>query len=150
MVMEYAAIRGTTDVMDTTVITEIADYFKKELNYRIPPMTPFVGEAFNLTRAGIHADGLMKDTEIYNIFDTEKILNRPAEVAVSGTSGAAGIAHWINKHIEGETVNKQSPIVLKMKEIVESLYDEGRNTLMGNDELVRIYSFCNSLMKENL
>ena len=132
--------------MDTTAITDIARYFEKELNYKIPPMTPFVGEYFNLTRAGIHADGLMKDTEIYNIFDTEKILNRPAEVAVSGTSGAAGIAHWINNHIDGVTVTKQSPIVLKMKEIVEGLYDDGRTTLMGNDELTIMY---NSLLKEN-
>ena len=146
MVMEYASIRGTTDGMDTTAITDIARYFEKELGYKIPPMTPFVGEAFNLTRAGIHADGLMKDTEIYNIFDTEKILNRSAEVAVSGTSGAAGVAHWINKHISGASVTKQSPIVIKMKEVIERLYEEGRNTLMGNEELVKIYNF---LKEEN-
>ena len=138
MVMEYAAIRGTTDGMDTTVITEIAEYFEKNLGYTIPPMTPFVGSAFNLTRAGIHADGIMKDTEIYNIFDTEKILNRPAEVAISGTSGAAGIAHWINKHynLSGDNaVTKHSDIVAKVKAHLDVLYDDGRTTLMGNDEL---------------
>ena len=138
MVMEYAAIRGTTDGMDTTVITEIAEYFEKNLGYTIPPMTPFVGSAFNLTRAGIHADGIMKDTEIYNIFDTEKILNRPAEVAISGTSGAAGIAHWINKHynLSGDNaVTKHSDIVVKVKAHLDVLYDDGRTTLMGNDEL---------------
>ena len=141
MVMEYAAIRGTTDGMDTTVITEIADYFEKNLGYTIPPMTPFVGSAFNLTRAGIHADGIMKDTEIYNIFDTEKILNRPAEVAISGTSGAAGIAHWINKHynLSGDNaVTKHSDIVVKVKAHLDVLYDDGRTTLMGNDELREI------------
>ncbi len=141
MVMEYAAIRGTTDGMDTTVITEIADYFEKNLGYTIPPMTPFVGSAFNLTRAGIHADGIMKDTEIYNIFDTEKILNRPAEVAISGTSGAAGIAHWINKHynLSGDNVvTKHSDIVTKVKAHLDVLYDDGRTTLMGNDELREI------------
>ena len=41
------------------------------MGYDIPPMTPFVGENFNVTKAGIHADGLMKDEEIYNIFDTK-------------------------------------------------------------------------------
>ena len=69
---------GSLDGMDTTVITEIADYFKNEIGYNIPPMTPFVGSAFNVTRAGVHADGLMKDEEIYNIFNTKKLLNRPA------------------------------------------------------------------------
>ncbi len=141
MVMEYAAIRGTTDGMDTTVITEIAEYFERELGYKIPPMTPFVGSAFNLTRAGIHADGIMKDTEIYNIFNTDKILNRSAEVAISNTSGTAGIAYWINKHLglRGEAeMTKRSPLVIAVKDEIDKLYDDGRTTLMGNDELFEI------------
>ena len=148
MIMEYAAIRGSTDGMDTTVITEIANYFERELGYTIPPMTPFVGSAFNLTRAGIHADGIMKDTEIYNIFDTDKILNRPAEVAISNTSGTAGIAYWINKHIgkiSGEEVTKQTPLVKQVKDEIDRLYEDGRTTLMGNDELMQIVK---SFMKE--
>ena len=63
-----------------------------------PARTPFVGKNFNVTRAGIHADGLLKNEEIYNIFDTEKFLNRPVLCAVSNTSGLAGIAHWINTY----------------------------------------------------
>ena len=151
MVMEYAAIRGTTDGMDTTVITEIAEYFERELNYTIPPMTPFVGSAFNLTRAGIHADGIMKDTEIYNIFDTEQILNRKAEVAISNTSGAAGVAYWINKHLGlsgDDAVTKHSPIVIRVKEEIDRLYEDGRTTLMGNDELMEIIDRINSQIKE--
>jgi isopropylmalate/homocitrate/citramalate synthase len=104
-------------------------------------MTPFVGSNFNVTRAGIHADGLMKDAEIYNIFDTEKILNRPAEVAISNTSGLAGIAYWINKHYnlpEFCQVTKKDDIVIKTKEIIDNLYSDGRTTLMGDDELCAI------------
>ena len=151
MVMEYAAIRGSTDGMETTVITEIAEYFEKNLGYKIPPMTPFVGSAFNLTRAGVHADGLMKDTEIYNIFDTNKILNRPAEVAISGTSGAAGIAYWINKHYSltgDKEVTKQSDLVVKVKERVDNLYADGRLTLMGDDELYEIVESFDPDFKE--
>ena len=151
MVMEYAAIRGSTDGMETTVITEIAEYFEKNLGYKIPPMTPFVGSAFNLTRAGVHADGLMKDTEIYNIFDTNKILNRPAEVAISGTSGAAGIAYWINKHYDltgDREVTKQSDLVVKVKERVDNLYADGRLTLMGDDELYEIVESFDPDFKE--
>ncbi len=77
MAIEYASLRGTTDGMDLSVITEIADYFEEEIGYNIPPRTPFAGRAFNATRAGIHADGMLKDPEIYNIFDTDTILNRP-------------------------------------------------------------------------
>lgn len=141
MIMEYASLRGTLDGMDTTVITEIAEYFKREMGYDIPPMTPFVGDNFNVTRAGVHADGLMKDAEIYNIFDTDKILNRPAEVAISNTSGLAGIAYWINKHygLSGsDAVTKQDPIVIKTKAEVDRAYADGRTTLMGDDELFEI------------
>lgn len=138
MVMEYASLRGSLDGMRPEVITEIAEYYERELHYNVPPMTPFVGENFNVTRAGIHADGLMKDAEIYNIFDTEAILNRPATVSVSATSGLAGIAFWINSHynLTGEhTVTKQSPIVVEMKEIIDRLYEDGRTTVMSTEEL---------------
>lgn len=83
MVFEYAQLRGTLDGMDTTVITEMADYYEKEIGYRVPSRTPFVGKNFNVTRAGIHADGLLKNEEIYNVFDTDKFLNRPPLVAIS-------------------------------------------------------------------
>ena len=141
MVIEYASIRGSFDGMDPKVITEIADYFTHELGYTIPPMTPFVGSNFNVTRAGVHADGLMKDSEIYNIFDTEEILDRPAEVAISNTSGLAGVAYWINKHYnlpDGKQVTKQDEIVVRTKEAIDRLYADGRTTLMGDEELFSI------------
>ncbi len=138
MVIEYASLRGTLDGMQPQVITEIAEYFKNELNYDIPPMTPFVGDSFNLTRAGIHADGLMKDAEIYNIFNTEKILNRPAGVSISNTSGLAGIAYWINTHYrlpESEHILKHDPLITSMKTEIDKLYEDGRLTVMSEDEL---------------
>ena len=141
MVMEYAALRGTLDGMDTTAITDIARYFERELDYTIPPMTPFVGANFNVTRAGIHADGLMKDAEIYNIFDTEKILGISPEVAISNTSGLAGIAYWINKHYilsDNEKVTKSDAIVIEMKKAIDKEYADGRTTLMGDEELSSI------------
>ena len=141
MVIEYASIRGDFGGMDPTVITELADYFKHELGYVIPPMTPFVGDNFNVTRAGVHADGLMKDAEIYNIFDTDTILKRPATVAISNTSGLAGIAYWINSYYnlpEFRRVKKTDDIVVKVKEEVDKLYADGRTTLMGDEELCGI------------
>ena len=141
MVFEYAQLRGTLDGMDTTVITELAEYYEKELGYHIPPMTPFVGENFNLTRAGIHADGLLKNEEIYNIFDTEKYLNRVPEVSISNTSGLAGIARWINTHYaipKDKQVDKHTRIVAEMKEAVDREYEDGRVTVLTNSELRRM------------
>lgn len=141
MVMEYASLRGTTDGMNLPVITEIARYFEDEIGYEIPVRTPFVGRNFNVTRAGIHADGLLKDEEIYNIFDTATLLNRPAAVAVDSHSGLAGIAHWANGffRLSGEeAVDKRAPFILKMKERVDLEYASGRTTVMGDEELESI------------
>lgn len=138
MVFEYASLRGSFDGMDPTVITEIADYFRNEIGYDIPEMTPFVGRNFNTTRAGIHADGLLKDEEIYNIFNTKKLLNRPAGVAVSKTSGLAGIAYWINENygLEGvDALDKRDPIVAELKEWVDGEYAGGRVSALSNHEL---------------
>ncbi len=147
MAVEYASLRGTMDGMDFTAITEIADYFEKEINYLVPPKTPYVGRAFNSTRAGIHADGMLKDEEIYNIFDTAKILNRPARVTVNKTSGLAGIAFWINDYYclpEEYRIEKNDPLVVKMKELVDAEYEEGRNSSFGDDELVNLIYIVDS------
>lgn len=152
MVFEYAQLRGTLDGMDTTVITELAEYFEKEIGYRVPSRTPFVGRNFNVTRAGIHADGLLKNEEIYNIFDTEKFLNRPVLVAVSNTSGLAGIAHWINSYFklpDDKKVDKTNPVVERVKEWVDAQYDEGRVTTITDNELIeQIRLACDALQMD--
>ena len=139
MVMEYASLRGTLDGMDTTVITEISEYFRKEIGYNVPPMTPFVGESFNQTRAGIHADGLLKDEEIYNIFDTEKFLGRPATVMLSKNSGLAGIAYFLNSHYHllgtEREISKRSKLVKYIKDWMDAEYDSGRSTTISTAEI---------------
>ena len=138
MVFEYASLRGSLDGMDPTVITEIADYFHYEMGYDIPVMTPFVGRNFNVTRAGIHADGLLKDQEIYNIFDTEKILGKKPSVLIGKASGLAGIAYWINENYRlapSEQVSKKSPLVISLKEWIDKEYADGRQTTLSNAEL---------------
>jgi len=127
--------------MDTTVITELAEYFEKEAGYQLPPMTPFAGRNFNVTRAGIHADGLLKNEEIYNIFDTQKFLNRPSNVAVSDTSGLAGIAHWVNTYYQltgDNKLDKKHPLIVKIKRWVDEQYAEGRITSLTDKELEEV------------
>lgn len=153
MVFEYAGFRGSFDGMDPTVITEIAEYFRDEIGYDIPPMTPYVGKNFNVTRAGIHADGLLKDEEIYNIFNTKKILNRPASVMISKTSGLAGIAYWINTTygLEGDgEVDKRDPLVAKIKEWVDAEYEGGRVTSLSDGEVKgKIYELAGDRFEKN-
>ena len=92
-----------------------------------------------MTRAGIHADGLLKNEEIYNIFDTEKFLNRPVLCAVSNTSGLAGIAHWINTYFklpEEHHLDKNCELVRKLKVWVDEQYAAGRVTVLTDEELL--------------
>lgn len=138
MVMEYVQLRGSDGGMNLRTITEIAEYFENELNYDIPPRTPFVGRAFNATRAGIHADGLLKDEEIYNIFDTTKILGRPPVVIIDAHSGLAGIAAWLNSYflLKGKkAIDKKDERVKKVKEWIDAQYDSGRTTVIGDSEM---------------
>ena len=145
MVIEYCQLKGNTGGMNLRGITEIAEYFENQLNYEIPPRTPFVGRAFNSTKAGIHADGLLKDEEIYNIFNTTDILGRPPIVVVDAHSGLAGIAAWINTYFnldDQHKVDKKDPRVAKIKEWVDGEYTDGRTTVCGDLELeqqVRIH-----------
>ena len=80
----------------------------------------------------------MKDPEIYTIFDTEKLLNRPATVEVSKTSGAAGIAFWINATYrlpKEKQVGKTDPLVAELKAWVDEQYETGRQTVMSYGEM---------------
>ena len=138
MVFEYAQLRGTLDGMDTTVITELAEYYENIIGYKIPEQTPFVGKNFNVTKAGIHADGLLKNEEIYNIFDTKKFLNRPPLVSINQNSGAAGVAVWLNEkyHLEGDRrVDKHSEVVSYIKRWIDDQYNNGRVSVIGADEI---------------
>jgi isopropylmalate/homocitrate/citramalate synthase len=139
MAVEYAMLRGGTNGMDLKVITELYEYYQKELKAEIPARYPLVGEDFNVTRAGIHADGLEKNPEIYNAFDTEKILGRPFGVSIADKCGIAGIAAWINQHYaleEKKRINKSDAAVTAIKEWVDAQYKDGRTTVIATAEMV--------------
>ncbi len=141
-VMEYIGLTGDSGGMDTRVISEIAEYFRDEVRVHIPENYPFVGNDFNTTRAGIHADGLLKNEEIYNIFDTGAILNRPIRVMVTDKSGMAGIARWLNENIPSigdkshDELTKRHPGVKYIHEWVSAQYDQGRTTSISADEIL--------------
>jgi len=141
MVIEYLSLRGHDDSINTLAITELAEYVNAEFKFSIPANYPFVGENFNVTRAGIHADGLVKNEEIYNIFDTKAILGRPIEIAITDKSGKAGIAHWVNRHFKlspPDDVDKRHPGISRIYQHVVKEYEDGRVTSMSDDELEKL------------
>jgi len=140
LIIEYISLLGQNNGIDTTAITDIANYFENEIGVRIPANFPFVGADFNVTRAGVHIDGLIKNEEIYNIFDTETLLKRPIMPMVTDKSGKSGVAFWINSHfgLKGENaVDKRHPGVSRINKWVTDEYESGRMTSISNEELAK-------------
>ena len=141
-IMEYIGLRGTTDGIETTVISEIADYYRDVIHADIPANYPFTGAEFNTTRAGIHADGILKNPEIYNIFDTDLLLNRPLRVMVTDKSGIAGVAQWLNDYMvetHGDAatpIGKRHPGVRRIYGWVAEQYAQGRTTSISVAEML--------------
>ncbi len=134
LLIEHAQLKGHTPGINYAAITELAAYAEKELGFIIPHNYPFVGRDFNVTRAGIHADGLLKDEEIYNCFDTLKLLGRPVTVAITDKTGAAGIKHWIESHFQIE-IPKHNPRVTKIKNRLDQEYANERLSVISDEEL---------------
>jgi len=134
LVVEHAQLKGITEGVNYAAITELADYVHKEMNFEIPHNYPLVGRDFNVTRAGIHADGLLKNEEIYNCFDTDKLLKRPIGVAITDKTGAAGIKHWVEAHYEIQ-IAKHDPRIVKVKDRIDAEYAADRVSSISDDEM---------------
>ena len=141
LLMDYISLMGHNNGIDTTMITEMRNYCERNIGIHIPPGTPFVGSNFNATSAGIHADGILKNEEIYNIFNTAKILNRPISISVNDKSGLAGIAQWINSHFAltgKDKVEKTHPGVARINRWVAKQYEDGRTTSISDQEMEKV------------
>ncbi|MBP8626103.1 MAG: hypothetical protein KBI10_05395 [Syntrophorhabdales bacterium] len=138
LIMEYISLMGNDNGIQPQVITQIRNYFEKEIGHHIPKQQPFIGSDFNATSAGIHIDGLAKNEEIYIPFDTNKILNRPIAINITDKSGLAGIAHWINSYFAltgNDRIQKTHPGVAKINKWIIRQYDEGRVTCISEEEM---------------
>ncbi|MFA4915284.1 MAG: histone-lysine N-methyltransferase [Syntrophales bacterium] len=140
LIIEFINLKGINYGIDTTVITDIANYLEKKMDVKIPSNYPFVGSEFNATMAGIHADGLTKNEEIYNIFDTTKILKRPIVTTITDKSGKAGIVYWVNSHLgltEDKAIDKRHPGISRIHKWVMEQYASGRATSISHEEMER-------------
>jgi len=134
LVVEHAQLKGMTPGVNYAAITELAEYVRKEMNFEIPRNYPLVGRDFNVTRAGIHADGLLKNEEIYNCFDTETLLKRSVGVAITDKTGAAGIKHWVEAHYDIQ-IAKHDPRIIKIKDLIDAEYAADRVSVISDDEM---------------
>ena len=139
LAIDYISLTGNDGAADTTVISEIADFFEQELHYSIPHNYPFAGRDFNATSAGVHVDGILKNEEIYNIFDTTLLLGKPVPIIITDKSGRAGVAYWINHNLKltgtPKEVTKKHPAVGKIYDDIMKAYENGRTTHFSHEEM---------------
>jgi isopropylmalate/homocitrate/citramalate synthase len=137
-IFDFIALKGSMHGIDTAVITDMADYFTEKVKYKIPANYPFVGKNFNTTSAGIHADGMLKNPEIYNIFETETLLKRPMGISVTDKSGVAGIVYWINSNYKlagDKQIPKNHPGIAMIYGWIVAQYNKGRTSVISDDEM---------------
>lgn len=138
LVIDYIGLTGDDREIDTRAITHASRYFADVLGTPLPANYPFAGAGFNVTSAGIHADGLLKNEEIYNIFDTARILDRPLGITVNDRSGLAGVAYWVNTTfgLKGDAqLSKDDERIVAIHEAVRQQYAAGRTTGFSPDEM---------------
>ncbi len=135
-IMEYIAIKGELGGIDTRMITTLAGYLES-IGMEIPDNYPFVGKHFNTTRAGIHAGGLRQFEQIYNIFDTEKLLGRPPKVAITDKTGVDGVALWVNEYfgLTGDQRISKIKVHRVAKWVMDQYEIEGRRSTITDQEL---------------
>lgn len=142
LLMDYIALNGGDPEklgIDTTIITKIANYYRDIIGEEISPNYPFVGEDFNLTRAGIHIDGIDKNESIYNSFNLNRFLNRPPAVSINDKSGSAGIAFWLNSYfdLKGDlSLKKTDPGIQKIYNWVMKEYENHRISCITQEEIL--------------
>ncbi len=139
MVFWLVSLTGETHDMDIAAITDIADYYRR-IGEPVDSRLPLVGDNFNVTRAGVHADGLIKDEEIYNPFDTTGLLHRPPRVAITDKSGAAGLLMWIRDHRPGLSpgLTKQDARLRRLNDTIIEQFSAGRITSLADEEVGRM------------
>ncbi len=139
-VIEYVGIKGDMNGIDAMMITRIAEYYRNVIKATVPERYPFVGTGFNITSAGIHADGLSKDERIYNIFDTRKFLDRPPRVAITDKSGVDGIANWVNEYLglKGKERLSKAKVGRVARWVHDQYEKQGRITVISDEELIEV------------
>lgn len=136
-IVEYIALKGSLSGINLSVITEMVQYYEKVIGTHLPANYPFVGKDFNTTRAGIHAGGLRKFEQIYNIFDTTALLNRPPRVSITDKSGTDGIALWVNEFLglKGDERLSITKVAKIQRWVMDQYEKEGRMSSITDEEL---------------
>jgi isopropylmalate/homocitrate/citramalate synthase len=140
MLVEYHQLKEPKNKINFTMLNEVAAFFDEEFGFKVHTKMPFLGAESNSTRAGIHADGIMKNADIYNSFDSKDIFNRNIKIVVNQYSGVAGISGWINLYYnlaKDMRISKRDSRISLIKNLIDTEFDAGRTTAISDKEMVK-------------
>lgn len=95
--------------------------------------------SLNIYHLKVTSGELRQNEQIYNIFDTTKLLDRPPQVAITDKSGVDGVALWVNGFFNLKSENSISKIkISKVAKWVMDQYDlNGRLSTITDEELAK-------------
>lgn len=140
MLVEYHQLKKPKNKINFTMLNEIVAFFDEAFGFKVHSKMPFLGAESNSTRAGIHADGIMKNADIYNSFNSKDIFNRNIKIVVNQYSGVAGISGWINLYYDlakNRRISKRDSRVSLIKNLIDAEFDAGRTTAISDKEMVK-------------
>lgn len=132
MAVHYAGIRGSGSI-NLKALSRIPEIFEK-MGYRGVEHYPIIGRNAFRTKAGIHADGIMKNPEVYLPFDPLRVLGKPFSVAITPYAGRSAIVLWMRNHLGHDVSKDDERVAAVYNEIVEYFDKTGRTEPLTDEE----------------
>jgi len=137
MAIHYAGIRGRNGI-NLKALSRIPELFEK-MGMNTLEHYPIIGKNAFRTKAGIHADGLLKNPEVYLPFNPIEVLGLPYSVAITPYSGRAAIVIWLRNCLGYNDISKDDSRVTSIyNEIIELFHRTNRIEPLTDKEMVEI------------
>ncbi len=137
MAIHYAGIRGRNGI-NLKALSRIPELFER-MGMKTLEHYPIIGKNAFRTKAGIHADGLLKNPEVYLPFDPMEVVGLPYSVAIAPYSGRSAIVIWIKNHLGYDGISKDDPRVISIyNEIIELFHRTNRTEPLTDEEMMKI------------
>ncbi|MCS7105071.1 MAG: hypothetical protein NZ954_05840 [Thermofilaceae archaeon] len=132
MAVHYVGMKNSSDI-NLKTLPRIPEVFEK-MGYRVAEHYPIIGRNAFKTKAGIHADGIMKNPEVYLPFDPMKVLGKPYSIAVTPYAGRSAIILWMRNHLGRDVSKDDERLTAVYREIVEHFDKTGRTEPLTDEE----------------
>ncbi len=134
--------KGFEEKYSLRLISEVKKFFEKELGVKIPKNKAVVGDNIFSHESGIHTAGVIRNPFTYEPYPPELVGAR-RKLFIGPTSGSEVVRYKVEEILKemsdnGVELKKNHPLVKKVFEEINRMYDEGRKTIIRDEELREI------------